>query len=94
MSDLINQVENLEENAKKLIYLQKTTFDLNKKLINERVEFLKQLELYKNQITKLEEEIKILKTAKTISGKGNIEAKNKINEIVREIDKCVSLLNN
>ena len=40
-------------------------------------------------------EIKTLKVAKAIStGEGSAEARNRINQLVREIDKCIALLNN
>jgi|TARA_B100001758_G_C17968031_1_gene381802 predicted nuclease with TOPRIM domain len=49
-----------------------------------------------NEITALNDKIKMLKLAKNIEGSG--EEKNKdlklmINEMVREIDKCVALIN-
>ena len=41
------------------------------------------------------EEIKTLKVAAAIStGEGSSEAKNRISQLVREIDKCIALLNN
>ena len=41
-----------------------------------------------------EERYRILKTAKTLETKeGTVEAKVKINELLREIDKCIGLLN-
>ena len=47
-------------------------------------------------INKLNEQIKVLSMAKSLSGdtESNKEMKLKINELVREIDKCISLLNN
>ena len=50
---------------------------------------------YKHKITELEEKTEILKTAKTISlsEKDKTEVKEKINKIVREIDKSIGLLN-
>ena len=48
----------------------------------------------KAEILKLTEQYKILKLAKTLETKeGAVEAKAKINELVREIDKCIGLLN-
>ena len=49
-----------------------------------------------NEITSLNDKIKMLKLAKNMEGSG--EEKNKdlklmINEMVREIDKCVALIN-
>lgn len=51
-------------------------------------------ELQKNEIIKLKEQYRILKLSKTLETKeGAGEAKAKINELVREIDKCIGLLN-
>jgi hypothetical protein len=50
----------------------------------------------KNLIKELEEKISIIKLAKATGsedGEKNTEVKLKINEMVREIDKCLSLLN-
>jgi chromosome segregation ATPase len=45
-------------------------------------------------ITSIEESNKTLKIAKSLTGAGeNTDAKLKINELVREIDKCIALLN-
>ncbi len=94
MSILANEIENLSCKIKKLLFLQKSTNELNKKLINEKVELLKIIENLQTQLNKIQEENKIIKVAKTFSGSENVEVKKKINEIVREIDKCVTLLNN
>jgi len=46
------------------------------------------------KLIKLENNINLLKIAKSIeTGKGTVEAKVKINELVREIDRCIGLLN-
>jgi hypothetical protein len=52
------------------------------------------------QVQELENNLKLLKLAKQISGSSNgngeekTELKKKINEFIKEIDKCVALLNN
>ena len=47
-----------------------------------------------NEVKSLEEKIKLINVAKSIeSGKDSAQAKQKINELVREIDKCIGLLN-
>lgn len=46
------------------------------------------------RIIELEHNINLLKIAKSLEpGKGTVEAKVKINELVREIDRCIGLLN-
>ena len=50
----------------------------------------------KENFSELEEKNKVLKLANNISGAEgkNTEVKLKINELVREIDKCIALVNN
>ena len=53
------------------------------------------LEQQKAEIENFNEKVKMLKMAKSLGGDSekNTEMKLKINELVREIDKCISLLN-
>ena len=49
-----------------------------------------------NEINQLQEQVKLLKLAKQLEGdsvKDTKEVKLKINEMVREIDKCIALRN-
>jgi chromosome segregation ATPase len=46
------------------------------------------------RITELEKELEMIKMAKSIGGEGkNLEARSKINEMVKEIDRCIAMLN-
>ena len=61
---------------------------------------MKKLDLEKtnlqNEINQLQEQVKLLKLAKQLEGdsvKDTKEVKLKINEMVREIDKCIALMN-
>jgi len=48
----------------------------------------------KQIINQLEEKINLLKLAKALDTKeGDVESKKRINELLREIDKCIGLLN-
>ncbi len=55
----------------------------------------KQLSASNERINSLEEQNRQLRLAKAVSGgnESSGEAKGKINELVREIDKCLALLN-
>jgi inorganic pyrophosphatase len=59
------------------------------------IEQIKEIqEQQKQTIKELEDKIKLLKIAKTTETKeGAVDAKLKINELIREIDKCIGLLN-
>ena len=50
----------------------------------------------KNKIKELEEKYKVVKLAKSLNQENDksTDIKLKINELVREIDKCIALLNN
>ena len=58
-------------------------------------ELSKQIELHEQAIKQLEEKNKILKLSTSIQSEqgDNKAARKKINELVREIDKCIALLN-
>ena len=53
-----------------------------------------QNETYRKQITELERQIDNLKLAEAFKagGNGSSEAKKKINSLMKEIDRCISLL--
>ena len=53
------------------------------------------LEQQKSEIENFNKKVKMLNMAKSLGGDSekNTEMKLKINELVREIDKCISLLN-
>ena len=53
-----------------------------------------QNETYRKQITELERQIDNLKLAEAFKAGGNVspEAKKKINSLMKEIDRCISLL--
>jgi regulator of replication initiation timing len=58
-------------------------------------EYEKTIELQKNTIAELTERNKMIKLAKnlSLSGSDSFDIKIKINEMVREIDRCIDLLN-
>lgn len=47
-----------------------------------------------SQVADLEEKNKVIQVAQSLnSGEGSSDARKRINELVREIDKCIALLN-
>ncbi|OFY09110.1 MAG: hypothetical protein A2X11_02430 [Bacteroidetes bacterium GWE2_42_24] len=66
----------------------------NKKLVSELSQMSQTIENLLARIGKLEEENKILKIAHTLTtGTDTTDTKKQINQLVREIDHCISLLN-
>ncbi len=95
MSDNIKTV--IQEIDYKVRKLKHDLHLANKKLtdkdqvINELQEINKK---QKEEIQNLHNKIKIIKLSKTIENKRDLtETKLKINELVREIDSCINLLN-
>ena len=86
-------VSGLEYKIKKIVDLQSQTSIENNKLKLEINNLKNIIENQKVIISKIEEKNKVQKIAKVLeSGKDN-KAKLRINELVREVDKCIALLN-
>ena len=89
---VINELNTIVE---RLIKLYISSLDKNREMDSEMKELRIQIERMKSENMKLHEEIKTLKVVAAIStGEGSSEAKNRISQLVREIDKCIALLNN
>jgi len=87
-------VNELDYKVKKIVYLhQNTLIEIqNKNTIIENQK--KQIEEQTNIINELEKKLTLQKITKTLEqGKDNYQTKLKINEFVREVDKCIALLN-
>ncbi|NVO01514.1 MAG: hypothetical protein HXX09_02305 [Bacteroidetes bacterium] len=94
MNDLSIIVTGLEYKVKKLLDLQRKIERENSIIKKENYELKKTLEESSTKISEFEQKIKTIKITKAIEkGDGITDAKLKINEIVREIDKCIALLN-
>tara|TARA_B100000749_G_C18158394_1_gene354782 strand:+ start:244 stop:528 length:285 start_codon:yes stop_codon:yes gene_type:complete len=89
-------VDNIEGKVNKIISLYKSASDKNELLLSEKSQMKKLISEKDKEIKKLEEKIKLLRITKSVNSEEseNIkESRKKINEYVREIDKCVALLN-
>ncbi|MBL4624642.1 MAG: hypothetical protein JKY42_05830 [Flavobacteriales bacterium] len=88
-------VENLEVKVNKLIALHKSGTVENNKLAAENDKLNQLVNQQKSEIVQLNEKVKMVKLAKTIEGSGEdtSKLKLKINEVVREVDKCIAMLN-
>ena len=88
-------INELNTKVERLIKLYISSLDKNREMDSEMKELRIQIERMKSENMKLHEEIKTLKVVAAIStGEGSTEAKNRISQLVREIDKCIALLNN
>ena len=95
MSDSQSIIEGLYGKIEGLIELHKKTKDKNFKIINENKELSEIIEKQKNTVYDLQESNKVIKIANSLSDSDDstLGVKLKINELVREIDKCIAYLN-
>jgi uncharacterized protein YjcR len=93
MKDISILVSGVKKKAEKLIKKQTLLVEQNDKLSKE-VEGIKLELTEKNQqVSELNDKIKLLKIAGSVEGESTKEVKLKINEMVREIDKCIAQIN-
>ena len=93
MKDLSLLVSNIKQKTEKLVAKQQLLEKENKDLTIKVEEVKKELEEKNQQILELNDKIKLLKLAKNVDGESTKEVKLKINEMVREIDKCIAQIN-
>lgn len=94
MAAVAEQLNNVMQKTARLIELCNALQEENKLLKSENQQQKQALESAKNTHLELDEKIRVLKLAKSIEGTSEktLDIKQKINEFVREIDKCVALL--
>ncbi len=93
-----SQVQIIEElNSRVLRILSKLEIEKEEKqsLKNNNIELQKKIEIQQTQISDLEIKYTNLKIAKSLlaDNEDSHDAKIRVNRIVREIDKCIALLN-
>lgn len=95
MSNPLEAIHLLEDKLKNLLSRYEFLKEENQILLQNNAELQVLLQEKQQELNKQQEEYKLLKIAKTIEGsnENTRETKLKINTLVREIDKCITLLN-
>lgn len=96
MSNLEHTLTSLQSKIEKLIHLHKKAKEDLAKVQREKEELNQVISDKDARIAELEEKIKILRLAKSLTSENEnstTDIKYKINELVREIDKSIALLN-
>lgn len=92
----LDAIEEIKQKFKHILKNNKDLAQLNSSLKDELAKLKNSLASKESQLIELKEKYKILKMSKKLDG-GEIgeskELKLKINEMVKEIDKCIALLN-
>jgi regulator of replication initiation timing len=94
MSSVAEQLNKVVEKTERLIALCSALQEENDLLKLENQSLATALEASKNKTKDIEENLRVLKVARSISGSNEktLDIKQKINEFVQEIDKCIVLL--
>jgi hypothetical protein len=94
MGEIATLVSGIEYKVRKLLARNQSLRDDNERLNKEAAELKTTISRQAELLKKAEERVNLIKLAKSLETKeGTVEAKLKINELVREIDKCIGLLN-
>ena len=93
MDELSLIVEGLENKVKKLLMRNKQLKDRIFQLEQEKQGLLEGAELQTGRIRELEENMAALEASRVLVSGDSMLARQKIDELLREIDKCQSLLN-
>jgi archaellum component FlaC len=94
MTSVADQLDSVLQKTARLIELCNALQEENDLLNVENQTIRKNLDAEKAKNNTLEEKMRVLKLAKSLEGTSekSLDIKQKINEFVREIDKCVVLL--
>ena len=93
---LNNLISNIEKKLSNLLSSYETLKNKNLKLEDENRKLISKIEDNRQIINSLNDKIKIMSISKSVDiSKNDIkQTKLKINEYIREIDKCIAQLNN
>jgi len=89
-------ISNIEIKLNNLLSSHNKLKGINESLNAEKANFISEIETKNKEIDALKDKIKIMSISKSVdASKGDIrQTKLKINEYIREIDKCIAQLNN
>ena len=95
MTEHENQLNQLRGKVEKLINLQEVLLAETRQLRLEKVRLTETIASRDQTVIDCEEKIKMIKMAQMVTGsdQNTREIKLKINEYIREIDKCLALIN-
>lgn len=94
MSQLMKKLAEVTDNVKRLGTRVTELSSENEALKTQLADTLQQLEQNKHQLSELGEKQKLIMLARSLpTDESRKDVKLKINDMVREIDKCISLLN-
>ena len=96
MEQLDHYIKDLAAKVERLVNAQAHLRSENSKLSARNAELERLVTEQKNMVSRLEEQNKVVKIAKAVTEDDDDrkEQRKRLNELVREVDKCIALLNN
>jgi chromosome segregation ATPase len=92
MSDLLERLRVVQEQVTGLVKERDTLRKRASTLEHQAREHQQTAGVLQARITELEREIEVLRTARAAQGAGTTDAKQRIDELVNEIDRCLALI--
>jgi len=88
------KLQSLESNLKKLIQSRKSDQEVNVQLQQKNTQLQLEVETLRGQLTDFQNQYKIAKivSSTTVEKEESTELKNKLNEYIKEIDRCIAHL--
>ena len=83
----------LQDKIQKLLLKHEEANNLNIKLNAQLEQSQQEIENTRDMVQELKDKNKLLKLSVSLSGEDTVATKKKISDLVREIDKCIALLN-
>lgn len=95
MKDFSSRFANLLDKVETLLVKHAKAREENQRLREELAEYRRLQQDREEQIRELDAKITVLKTAKEITGddEDKVAIRQKVNEYIREIDRCIAMLN-
>jgi peptidoglycan hydrolase CwlO-like protein len=96
MTDFSGRIDNLYDKVETLMVKYARLREENRRMQEELDQLHKEKDLRDEHIQDLNHRINVLKTSKQLerSEEDNAEIRQKLNAYIREIDRCIALLNN
>ncbi len=92
MNELTLMLEGIANKVKKLMLNDKIMKDKFYYLEQENISLQDKIDVLNTNIEQLEKKIAQVQASKVLDGNDNMHAKQKVNELLREIEKCYELI--
>lgn len=95
MSEILEHIGQVHKRAEKLIHLHRLLLEENNRLKADNKKLAETVAQQSRELNDLGERLKVIRVARQVSGsdQNSRDLKLKINEYIREIDRCLALIN-